>query len=127
MVVTTLYKLSCNTNGRSMESVPDYKFWEVSNNRSLLEFVRSVVQYYLHVDVSQLNGPQYWKTKILVDSSKLLTSKNHFPNIRENQWCCAIPGCKSPPRTYCEECDVALCVKDHFKLFQSQNKCKAFI
>ena len=83
MVVATLYKLSCNTNGRNMESVPDYKFWEVSNNRSPLEFVRSVVHCYLHVDVSQVNAPQYWKTKILVDSSKLLTGKNHFPNIRD--------------------------------------------
>ena len=89
-----------------------------NNERSLLEFVRSVVQSYLHVDVSQQNAPQYWKTNILVDSSKRLTDKNHFPNVRENQGRCAIPGCKSRPRTYCEECDVALCIKDHFKLFR---------
>ena len=41
-----------------------------NNDRNLLEFVWSVVQYYLHVDALQLNTPQYWKTKILVDSSK---------------------------------------------------------
>ena len=41
-----------------------------NNDRSLLEFVWSVIQYYLHVDALQLNTPQYWKTKILVDSSK---------------------------------------------------------
>ena len=88
-----------------------------NNDKSLLEFVRSVIQSYLHVDVSQLNTPQYWETKILVNSSKQLTGKNHFPNVCENQQCCVIPGCKSCPRTYCEEHDVALCIKDHFKLF----------
>ena len=36
-----------------------------NNDRSLLEFVRSVIQSCLHGDVSQLNAPQYWKTKIL--------------------------------------------------------------
>ena len=41
-----------------------------NNDRSLLEFVWSVIQYYFHVDALQLNTPQYWKTKILVDSSK---------------------------------------------------------
>ena len=115
MVVATLYKLSRNTNGRSMKM---YQIANSENNdRSLVEFVRSVIKSYLHVDVSQLNAPQYWKTKILVDSSKRLTGKNHFPNVRENQRCCAIPSCKSCPRPYCEECDVALCIKDHFKLF----------
>ena len=47
-----------------------------------------------------LNAPQYWKTKVLVDSSKQLTSKTHFPNVRENLQRRAIFGCKSCPRTY---------------------------
>ena len=47
-----------------------------------------------------LNAPQYWKTKVLVDSSKQLTSKTHFPNVHENLQRCAIFGCKSCPRTY---------------------------
>ena len=36
-----------------------------NNDRSLLEFVRSVIQSCLREDVFQLNAPQYWKTKIL--------------------------------------------------------------
>ena len=89
-----------------------------NNERSLLEFVKSVVQSYLHADFARLNVPQYWKTKILVDPSKRLTGRNHFPNVRENQRHCAIAGGKSGSRTYCEECDVAHCIKeDHFKLF----------
>lgn len=73
---------------------------------------------YLHADFARLNVPQYWKTKLLVDSSKRLTSRNHFPNVRENQRRCAIAGGKSGSRAYCEECYVVLCIKeDHFKLF----------
>ena len=51
-----------------------WKVYRIANSenidRSLLEFVQSVIQSYLHVDVSQLNAPQHCKTKILVNSSK---------------------------------------------------------
>ena len=66
-----------------------------NNERNLLEFAKSVVQSYLHIYFARLNVPQYWKTKILVDSSKRLTGRNHFPNVRENQRRCAIAGGKS--------------------------------
>ena len=86
MVAVTLCKLSWNTIDRSTKVCRITN--SESNDRSLLEFVRSVFnpvnQYNLHEDFSQLNAPQYWKTKILVDSSKRFTGKNHFPIICEN-------------------------------------------
>ena len=124
MEVITLY----NCLGILMTGA--WKVYRITNSqnddRSLLEFVRSLVQSYLPADVSQLKAPQYWKTKIFVDSSKQLTGKNYFPNIHENQQRCAIPGCKSHPRTYCEESNVALCIKDHFKLFHITKQMRTF-
>lgn len=90
-----------------------------NENQSLLYFIRSITRSYLHSD-SISPAPQHWKRKTIIDEGRRLTGRSHWPNQRENQRHCAFPNCKSRPRTYCEECDVALCIKDHFKLFHTQ-------
>ena len=100
-----------------------WQFHRVCNpneDQTLLSFIRFICKSYLHTDTIVLGPtPQHWKTKVLVDADRRLTGRSHWPNLRDNQRRCAIPGCKSRPRTFCEDCDVALCIKDHFKLFHT--------
>ena len=91
-----------------------------NEDQTLLYFIRSICRSYLHTDVIVPGPtPQHWKTKVLVGADRRLTGRSHWPNQRNNQRHCAFPGCKSRPKTYCEECDVALCIKDHFKIFHT--------
>ena len=99
-----------------------WKIWKAGNpteDQSLLFFVRSIVTSYLHKDTI-LVAPSYWKTKVVVLESKRLTGRSHWPGFLIKQRRCAIPECSSKVRSYCMECDVALCIdKDHFKLFHT--------
>ena len=90
-------------------------------DQSLLYFLRSVVQSYLHVGkISAAPTPHYWKTKKKVDDNICLTGRGHWINTIESQFGCQFPSCKSKVRAVCETCDVALCIKDaHFKLYHT--------
>ena len=90
-------------------------------DQSLLYFLSSVVQSYLHVDkMSAAPTPHYSKTKKKVNDSICLTDRGHWQNTIESQKCCQFPPLKSKVTTVCETCDVALCIKDaHFKLYHT--------
>ena len=45
-------------------------------DQSLLAFIRSVVQSYLHID-DIVPGPSFWKTKVVVYDSNQLTGHSH--------------------------------------------------
>ena len=65
-------------------------------------------------------GPSFWKTKVVVHDSDQLTGHSHWPTTREKQWRYSLPSCSSRVRTFCDECDVALCIKEHFKSFHTR-------
>ena len=96
-----------------------YRTTNPEADQSLLYFIRAVVQSYLHID-EITPAPSFWKSKVLVDTNNRLTGRSHWPTAREKQRRCAVPGCSSRVRTFCEECDVALCIKEHFKLFHTK-------
>ena len=96
-----------------------YRVISPDADQSLLAFIRSVVQSYLHVDESVLS-PSFWKTKVVVHDSNQLTGHSHWPTTREKQWRYSLPGGSGRVRTFCDECDVALCIKEHFKSFHSR-------
>ena len=111
-----------NTLGVIMEAA--WRIFRVLNqdeDQSLLYFLRSLVQSYLHVDkISAGPTPHYWKTKKKVDDNIRFTGRDHWPNTIQSQRRCQFPSCKSKVRTVCETCDVALCIKDvHFKLYHT--------
>ena len=88
-------------------------------DQSLLAFIRSLVQSYLHVD-EIVPGPSFWKMKVVVHDSNRLTGRSHWPTTRKKQQRCALPSCSSRVCIFCEECDVALCIKEHFKTFHTR-------
>ena len=88
-------------------------------DQSLLAFIKSVVQSYLHVD-EIVPGPSFWKTKVVGYDSNRLTGHSHWPTTREKQQRCALPGCLGRVCCFCEECNVALCIKEHFKTFHTR-------
>ena len=53
-------------------------------DQSLLAFIRSVVQFYFHVD-EIVPGSSFWKTKVVVHDSNRLTGRYHWPTTREKQ------------------------------------------
>ena len=79
----------------------------------------SLDQSYLHTD-EIVPGLSFWKTKVVVHDSNWLTGHSHWPTTREKQRRCALPGCSSRVRYFFEECDVALCIKEHFKTFHTR-------
>ena len=93
-----------------------YRVTNPDEDQSLLFFVQSVVQSYLHLDAI-ITGPSFRKTKVLVSSSNRLTDRSQRPTSKEKQQGCAIQDCSNRIHTCCEECDVALCIKDNFRQF----------
>ena len=96
-----------------------YRVINPDADQSLLAFIRSVIQSYLHAD-EIVPGFSFWKTKVVVHDSTWLTGHSHWPTTREKQWRCALPGCSSCVCYFFEECDVALCIKEHFKTFHTR-------
>ena len=96
-----------------------YRATNPDENGTLLHFVRSVVQSYLHVEkIVHAPSPNFWNAKKVVDKNTRLTGRSHWPTQIEKQRRCQYPGCSAKPRIVCEECDVALCIKSgHFKLY----------
>ena len=87
---------------------------QMLTNRSWLSLDLRFSLWFSHVD-EIVPGPSFWKTKVVVHDSNRLTGHSHRPTTREKQQRCALPGCS----TFCEECDVALCIKEHFKTFHT--------
>ena len=98
-----------------------YRATNPDENVTLLYFVRSVVQSYLHVDrITKAPTTDFWKTKKLVDDSTRLTGRSHWPAHIQKQRSCQYPSYSSKVRTICKECDVALCINgDHSKLYHT--------
>ena len=95
-----------------------YKALNPDEDQTLLTFVRSVVLSNMHRDRIK---PQFWKTKAVVMQAEK-ASGNHWPNVRPNQRRCARKECKSRPRTYCEVCQVALCIEGCFKKYHQEGQ-----
>ena len=96
-----------------------YRVINPDADQSLLAFIRSVVQSYLQVD-EIVPRRSFWKTKVVVHDRNQLSGCSHWPTTREKQRRCALPGCSSWVCTFCEEYDVALCIKEHFKTFHTR-------
>ena len=88
-------------------------------DQSLLAFMRSMVQSNLHVD-EIVPGSSFSKTKVVVHNSNQLTGRSHWPTTRQKQRRCDPRGCSSQVRTFCEECNDALCIKENFKTFHTR-------
>ena len=56
-------------------------------DQSLLAFIRSVVQSYLHID-EIVPGPSFWKMKVVLHDSNQLTGHSHWPTTRETAKMC---------------------------------------
>ena len=88
-------------------------------DQSLLAFMRSMVQSNLHVN-EIVPGSSFSKTKVVVHNSNQLTGRSHWPTTRQKQRRCDPRGCSSQVRTFCEECNDALCIKENFKTFHTR-------
>ena len=61
-----------------------YRVINPDADQSLLAFIRSVIQSYLHAD-EIVPGFSFWKTKVVVHDSTWLTGHSHWPTTREKQ------------------------------------------
>ena len=61
-----------------------YRVINPDADQSLLAFIRSVIQSYLHAD-EIVPGLSFWKTKVVVHDSTWLTGHSHWPTTREKQ------------------------------------------
>ena len=96
-----------------------YRATTVETDLSLLFFVRSVVQSYLHRDII-ISGPQYVQGRSTLPESVRYTGK-HYPKRVEKQRRCKYNSCNTKVRFICERCDVGLCIQnDHFKLYHEK-------
>ena len=96
-----------------------YRETTVENDLSLLTFVRSVVQSYLHVD-KILSGPKFISGHSKNPDSVRHTGE-HFPRRVQNQRRCQYNKCQKKVRFICVRCDVGLCIEsDHFILYHAK-------
>ena len=70
-----------------------YRATNPQENTTLLYFMRSVVQSYLHVDkIASTPAQDFWKSRKRIDDSRL-TGRSHWPVSIEKQRRCQCPSC----------------------------------
>ena len=96
-----------------------YRATTVETDLSLLFFVRSVVQSYLHHD-KIISGPRFVTGKSNNPDSVRYTGK-HYPRRIKEQRRCRYNKCQTKVRFICVRCDVGLCIEnDHFILYHEK-------
>ena len=92
---------------------------------ALLSFIRAVVSGNLHRKSFDSMSPQHWKCAPAPNDASRLTGRSHWPSFEEKQRQCAMPSCGGKPRTVCDDCKVALCIKGNcFKQYHTLKKLK---
>ena len=102
--------------------VGTWKVWRTTHplekDQTELSLLRFIVSRYLSLPNVRLID--HGSTVTNVNDAVRLNQQFHPLAQGRNQRRCAIPSCKSRPRTVCEVCDVALCVPgDHYTMYHT--------
>ena len=96
-----------------------YRTTSTEKDLSLLSFIRSVVQSYLHMD-KVAGGPcvSWQKGNNSKKPDAVRCTGNHWPQRVVNQRRCQYCKCHKKVRFICARCDDRLCIEnDHFILY----------
>lgn len=103
-----------------------YNMIHEGNKLSIKEYRREVAYSYLKSGHGQkiskgrpFSLPQTSRSNIPEDIR--YDSKNHIVAKREKQRRCQNRGCTSKPRTFCQKCNVTLCISTCFDQFHKKN------
>jgi hypothetical protein len=93
---------------------PVYSRCNENNSLSVKEFRRQIVRTYLKKGLES-RSKRGWPTKLISYRTSNVPDirydqKLHTIQKRDKQRRCQFENCKGKPRTYCENCQVTLCI-----------------